>query len=451
MNENTIQDLGELLAEALVSVEIRNGRSNQLTVTQYRAILEKCRAVYSPSERRIVNSFQPKIVSTEVEQKVLGIIGRVLTDYVRDGLIQSATIAISSGIIPGSPVEDLLRNLLVLAIVNGPAEAADAFAKCARNSSCTFHRFFLINGVTVPKRIDVVEGLALIPLPNSASQLPPHLPEIIAEPRRFFPNSIDDLLGKTLARLEYEVSPVFHRPLHNISLQWEPEDHFRVRLKGGEVPDLDALFQALSLACRRSVKPVMVWTSLLDYEVFDLSSYMGLGANGFTSFHYGDTSDEPVQIKSSHEDAIKILYRGLTVADAESREKLRIPIDRWAKSTVEKEPLDQIIDLGIALESLYVPDGRSEVRYRLSHHAAWHLGRDKQHRQDLSEEFRQIYDARSDIVHTGRLRGRRVKPTFNVSEFVSRAQDLCRQGITKIINAGEIPEWKDLIMGEDLD
>ena len=115
----------------------------------------------------------------------------------------------------------------------------------------------------------------------------------------------------------------------------------------------------------------------------------------------------------------------------------------------EVNPIDKIIDLGISLESLYVPDAQGEVNLRFSLHAAWHLGKNEATREKLRDEFRQIYAARSDVVHTGRLRGERAKSSFDVSQFVNRAQDLCWKGIVSIIEAGEIPDWNSLIMGKD--
>ena len=152
----------------------------------------------------------------------------------------------------------------------------------------------------------------------------------------------------------------------------------------------------------------------------------------------------------SRMETIKTVYMGLTQLQSGTWEKLRIPIDRWAKSMAEDDPIDQIIDLGIALESLYVPDASGESRFRLASHAAWHLGKDKEERRNLWKEFRDIYDARSQAVHTGRLGGRFAKASFDKAKFVKRGQELCWQGITSVIEAGKIPNWSDLAMGDDV-
>ena len=453
MNTNTIRDLEALLAQALQSVTIQYGQSQQMSRAQFRALLQQCRSVYSPEQRHIVESSRPEITSTVVKQKVMEIVNRELADHIRGGKIHSATKAYGGEMTRGSPVEDLLRNLLIRAIVDGPGKATQAFAECTTKSSCTFYRFFLLTGVIVQEQVEIFDGILLIPLPESTAHLPHYIPYIHTESKQYFANSVSDFLGKSVVRVEYEVSPIFHRPAQNYTLQSGPGEHFNAKLKGEEVqdPDMDILCQALSVAGRRSVEVAMHWTSLLDYEIFDLNPKLSFGLSGYTLFKPRRGLDEPVQLNTLQLVAIKTIYRGLTELPTETWDKLRITIDRWAKSMAEENPIDQIIDLGIALETLYVPDSQSEVSFRFALHAAWHLGENKAQRQNLREEFKQIYAARSAVVHTGKLRGKKAKPSYDVPEFVRRAQELCWQGITKVIDSGKISKWEDLIMGEDID
>ena len=451
MNTSKIVEIESLLSEALQSVRIRRGQTDELSPAQFRQFLERCRSVYDPNLRLFISSCKPEISQTEVKNRALGFVNRELGNYVRDGGIHSATIAFAGGLTSGSPVEDVLQNLLRRAIVDGPSKAAQAFIDCTTNSSCNFYQFFLLTGVRIPAPVEVFDGITLMPLPESASELPPHLPFVSAEPDSFRAISLNDLLGKTLVRVEYEVSPIFHRPAESYTLESGPEQHFSVKLKGQEIPNpnLNTLCQALAVAGRCGVESIMTWTSLLDYEIFDLNTSWGIGASGYSSTMPLSGLHDSVQLSLPQIDTITTLYRGLTQVPTETWNRLRIPIDRWAKSMAEDNPLDQIIDLGIALESLYVPDSQGEVNLRFSLHAAWHLGKSKTERQELREEFRQIYAARSDIVHTGRLRGDRAKSSFDKSGFVSRAQELCWQGITSVIEVGDIPDWSDLVMGED--
>ena len=118
--------------------------------------------------------------------------------------------------------------------------------------------------------------------------------------------------------------------------------------------------------------------------------------------------------------------------------------------------VDRMIDLGIALEALYLmdTDEKTELSFRLRLHAAWHLGKDEEDRRRLMKEFGEIYDWRSKVVHTGKLPekrvGRRKRKPFTseeVKQFIGRAQDLCRDSIMKILEDGKFPDWNNVILG----
>jgi len=136
--------------------------------------------------------------------------------------------------------------------------------------------------------------------------------------------------------------------------------------------------------------------------------------------------------------------------------KLQIPIDRWIKSKAEWNPVDKIIDLGIAFEALYLSDisEPTELSYRLRLHAAWHLKKKKEDRKALMKEFTEIYKWRSSAVHKGKLPEKKISKNKKrpytqeeVEEFIERAHDLCRESIIKIIEAGKFPDWNSLILG----
>ena len=277
MNASRIAELEDLLSEALASVVIQRRQSEQLSPTRYSSCLQKCRSVYDPDLSMSISLYRPEISQAEVKAKVLDFVHRELADHVRNGKLHSATIAFAGGMSNGSPVEDILRNLLRRAIVDGPAAAARAFADCTMNSSCVFYKFFLLTGINVPTSVEVFDGITLIPLPASATELPPHLPHVRTAPDQFGAVNLKDLLTKTLVRVEYEVSPIFHRPDEFYTLESGPEKHFSIQLKGERTPapDLNALCQALAVAGRCSVESVMSWTSLLDYEIFDLEYSLG--------------------------------------------------------------------------------------------------------------------------------------------------------------------------------
>ena len=126
--------------------------------------------------------------------------------------------------------------------------------------------------------------------------------------------------------------------------------------------------------------------------------------------------------------------------------------NRWIKSHTYQNPEDKIIDLAIALESLYLldRDGKPELAFQLRLRASWFLGKDKVHRKELMKDFSQIYEWRSKVVHTGKLPNKTKKTPFTRQEtkaFIEKAQDLCRQSIIKILEEGKFPDWNNLILG----
>ena len=68
------------------------------------------------------------------------------------------------------------------------------------------------------------------------------------------------------------------------------------------------------------------------------------------------------------------------------------------------------------------------------------------------KDFSQIYEWRSKVVHTGKLPNKTKKTPFTpeeVTEFITKAQDLCRDSIIKILENGKFPDWNSLILGDE--
>ena len=103
---------------------------------------------------------------------------------------------------------------------------------------------------------------------------------------------------------------------------------------------------------------------------------------------------------------------------------------------------DQLIELRIALESLYVPDTRGEARFRLSTHGAWHLGATFEERREYQRILRDAYDLASTAVHTGE-----VEHTDENHDLLVSAQALCREGILKRLDENPAPDWSALVLG----
>ena len=114
-----------------------------------------------------------------------------------------------------------------------------------------------------------------------------------------------------------------------------------------------------------------------------------------------------------------------------------------------KSLVDQAIDLGIALEALYVEERAPEIGFRLRIRAARHLREDPEERGTVIEQLRRFYDLRSDAVHRGELGPGKKKirgKGYEHSEVIEMARALCREGILKVIYAGGLPDWERMAL-----
>jgi hypothetical protein len=85
------------------------------------------------------------------------------------------------------------------------------------------------------------------------------------------------------------------------------------------------------------------------------------------------------------------------------RTRLLISINRLHSGMARYGTVDGAIDLGIALESLFLPDASSELTYRLKIRGGRLLGSEPQERLRIGRELEKIYHVRSTAVHSGTL------------------------------------------------
>lgn len=433
MTEERKQELEQLLAEAMANLEVRDSRLK----------------------------YYPYDTCEVTKSKLLDFIRVEFDPFIHEDFIQPASSFIAQSFLyPGHPLDVFLKQLLKIAVGRGIDEAVSDFDKCTKNTPASFQYIALLEGVKLTTETQLFEGVRLIPLPNSPSEFP----------KRYFPDVLVPGLGlpanffcsKTLLVIDASISPIFPKPFPNPFREGFREDDlpFQVEVHGGKVPDLKAydvhaaVRHALSLACNSSVQISLEWRLLPEDELFNLH---GLGVGGVTRRYDANSSSRSfTEAGETQIDKAKCLYDRLVNLNSNVRKKLRIPINRWIKSKAHGNSVDKMIDLGIAFESLYLSDigETTELSFRLRLHAAWHLGKNKGHRKALMKEFREIYDWRSSVVHTGELPKKKVsknkrKPYTEeeVVGFLKRAQDLCRQSIMKILEEGRFPNWNDLILG----
>ena len=109
----------------------------------------------------------------------------------------------------------------------------------------------------------------------------------------------------------------------------------------------------------------------------------------------------------------------------------------------DAETVDRAIDLRIALEALYLDSDVGELGFRLATTCARHLGGTLEERRDTWNAIRAFYGLASRIVH-----GSEESQSWGAeAPRIEQATELCRNGILKILENGERPVWRDLLLG----
>ena len=458
------QELTRLLQEALANLEIRQDsadRHQSIHVNQYRSILQRHWTSYSTNFLSPIMPYEPHIVNGSTKSKLLDFIREEFSEFIDEDHIQSARSCIIDNPYEGYPLDNLLKQLLNIAIVLGVEKVILDFDRCTKNASGSFQYIALLQGIKVEKEIQVFEGTRLVPLPKSTLELPDCLPYNL-------PCNPVDLLGKTLLVINASISPVFYKPPPPLppGVDYWAQPEFEVEITGENFSNVnednfysminfyvndfyDKFCRALSLTCNSAVQAAIRWQFLAKHELFNLRP---VGGSSFTQCaeitpFRGSTVAGETQI-----DEAKRLYRKM-IKWKNVAEKLQIPIDRWIKSKTSQAPEDKIRDWGTALETLYLSEDEKYKRSsKLSKRASWHLGKDQAHRKELMEDFRDIYEWRSTVVHTGKLPKKKNKKPFRpreIAEFTEKVQDLCRDSIMKILKDEKFPVWNDLILGEE--
>ena len=461
MTEGKKQELRQLLIEAMDNIVIHNSdnKPSSLSVERYRNRLQKRWMSYSSDSLEVGVSFKPYIVDENISSKLLDFIREELDQFIHEDEILSASYFILGGLTDRSPLDKLLKQLMKIVIVHGIERAVSDFERCTEGGHGTFQAMALLQGIRLEKEIQASEGIQLVPLTNSPSELPYNVPDLsntaYGMPKDLYSN-------KTLLVVDCSISPIFHKPVPDafgFLLQGDTGP-FRVTV-GGEnsqnfkVDDFYEKFcMALSLACNTPVQIALRWRFLAEDKIFNLS-YSGFSGTGYVYHSFQDRfpAVEQVQI-----DKAKCLYNNLANPNSNIAEKLKIPIDRWIKSKTSGDSEDKIIDLAIALEALYLSgiSEPTELSFRLRLHAAWYLRKKIKDRKELMRDIGRIYKWRSAVVHKGKLPEKKISKKKKrpytqeeITEFITMTQNLCRESIKKVMEDGKFPDWNNLILGEE--
>ncbi len=129
------------------------------------------------------------------------------------------------------------------------------------------------------------------------------------------------------------------------------------------------------------------------------------------------------------------------------RALLRLAMQRLNRAMRRTSPVDSAIDLGIALEALYLndlPEERNELTFRLKVRAARFSGKTGDEQRKIFSLVGDLYAMRSRAVHTGTLDATvKDKP---VRDILSDGYSLAAKTMRQFITQGK-PSWDAVMFG----
>lgn len=129
------------------------------------------------------------------------------------------------------------------------------------------------------------------------------------------------------------------------------------------------------------------------------------------------------------------------------RAELRVPLSRLNSAIRSISTVDIAIDLGIALEAIFLtdlPEDRGELSFRLRMRAARLLGTDAESRRQIGRLVGDLYGVRSSAVHRGTI-PTKVRSLL-VEELLGRGYSLVAETFVRLLLEGP-PDWDAITYG----
>ena len=288
----------------------------------------------------------------------------------------------------------------------------------------------VFHGPVVKERIDVAEDVVLLPFEEVRAFVAEELVFELAPTGAGF----HGFQSVGAAARTYRWRPAFHRAGYERGLDSHDPSPFFRRAR--------TFLQLFSVAHAAAALPLAELSCCIDRSAGRL---LGLGkqspgvyqswpAKGFDGFDECPVlrPEALAEAKEAFENRASERYRRMAPV-----------VGRLAEALARNGPFavaDRVLDVGIALERMYVLD-EGKISWKLRNRAARYLGTDGPSQDSIRESAQDFYGVRSDIVHNRlhRLTPERVHTAFRDGFDIARKSlfNLLREGPPEDWNAGE--------------
>ena len=284
----------------------------------------------------------------------------------------------------------------------------------------------LFHGPVVKERIDVAEDVALLPFEEVRAFVDEELVYELAPPGAGF----HGFQSVGAAARTYRWRPAFHRAGYEQGLDsHDPVPFFR-RAR--------TFLQLLGVAHAAPVLPLAELSHRIDRSAGRL---LGLGKQspGFYRSWPAEGFDGFGECPVLRPEAFTEAKEAFENRAGERYRRMAPVVGRLAEALARHGPFavaDRVLDVGIALERIYVLD-ENNIGRKLRNRAARYLAGDEAGRDSIKESVQEFYAVRSDIVHNRlhRLSPERVHAAFR------DGFDIARRSLFKLLREGPPEDW----------
>ncbi len=347
-------------------------------------------------------------------------------------------------------IEQLALCILRMAAATTSDAASAQLFSWRDGNPITITRYYMLRGVSIEEPFCLRDGVRFIRLPDDDGLLFDHVDQALVE-QMFVerdrneisyvkPNdeatSYFDFPNKTVLCVDTTFDPSFFHPNRIMSKETQKLDLVADAKQAMTEKEVDALLLAVSVYLDTNAYWDLSWWKEDNSKFFDFSGH------GSARQHLHRIPDSPVQLLSPrYANDLNTAMQKFT----NRRHRLTRAAVGWRNSR-RNWAADGLPDLRMAMEALYVTEGRMEYRFRVSTNGAWHLGETFAERQKYRKLLQHIYDGASSVIH-----GRGEVPSeAEIHELHSKGRDICRDGISKMLRE-EGQDVNTLSLGRDLE
>lgn len=335
----------------------------------------------------------------------------------------------------GSPrlpsIEDYAKVLVLAASRLGSARVTDLFSGWLEGERVQQRECALIKGILIEDIMEPVTGMRLEKVPLNTDDLGIRIQVDDYGMRH------DQFDEQTLFFIKYEtICPLYDPESFQESFTEPiPMDPVNPAL---EFITSNSFCRAMSLETNQFVDWSRQWGDYGEVEAFFLQ-----GNTGGMHKDLRAPRNPRIVSESDVRDALSIHEQLRECQD------LNLPIARWLRSKRSPANHEKLIELRIALESIFLHgDNEGEKSYRLAVRGACLLGETVEERKSHFELLRDIYNYASIYIHGGVPK---VKDEDELKNKISLAQNLCHDAILRFSRDGKILDssgWKDLMFDQ---